>query len=92
MTWVWWGLIAFGAVVGVWAELTLPQSISRMPKPISERITTGPYRFMKHPMYLGNTLVLTGLGGLAGGIFNAIAFFMLSETVMREWAGREEGR
>ena len=92
MTWVWGSMAVVGALLVAWAEVTLPKGISRFPKPIGERFNGGPYRFTAHPMYVGSILFITGLGGLAAGFWNALALFSITELVLHEWQGREEGK
>lgn len=49
-----------GTVFAVWATLTLARSISIMPQ-ARRLITSGPYAFIRHPLYLGEFVVLFGL-------------------------------
>lgn len=45
-------------------------------------IVSGPFRFSRHPMYLGMTLALSGLSLLCGSVsclFPAAAFFLIME-------------
>jgi hypothetical protein len=43
-------------------------------------------------MYVGNVIFVAGLGGLAAGIWNALAFAIMAEMLMQYWIGLEEGR
>lgn len=102
MTWVYALLCALGLALAAWAHLSLPLGTVMYPVPVrpfgrfaTDTIVTtnitrhGPYRWLRHPMYVGNILLITGLGGLGGGFWNALAFMTLAELVMREWAWRE---
>lgn len=48
-----------GTVFAVWATLTLARSISIMPE-ARGLVTSGPYAYVRHPLYLGEFFVLFG--------------------------------
>jgi protein-S-isoprenylcysteine O-methyltransferase Ste14 len=52
-------LIIGGTLFAVWATLTLARSISIMPE-ARGLVTSGPYAFVRHPLYLGEVFVLFG--------------------------------
>ena len=95
---MWIVVTTVGLILATWAYLTLPENASMMPVPARGRhlITRkGPYRFLKHPMYVGNVMFVSGLAGLNGGryggIFAALAVGFTAEMLMRFWAGLERG-
>jgi len=85
-----WGTVALlGFALSAWAAVSLPEGTVLFPVPIAKRTSAGPYRWLRHPMYLGNWMLITGCAGLAAGFWNAIAVGTLAELLMREWAWRE---
>lgn len=91
----WFGLWSAFIVLGwvlIWlSKRALPKGIPMTAGPLLwPRVTTGIYRYLRHPMYLGNTLLVTGVGGLGGGAVVALAFLLFCLTVFGEWAAREE--
>lgn len=105
MTIVYGALCVLGLALAAWAHYALPAGTVMFPVPVRGALdlgraagdpiitvsptTRGPYRWLRHPMYVGNIALVTGLGGLGGGIWTALALFTLAEMVMREWAYRE---
>ncbi len=53
-----------GLVIRSWAAGTLKKSTSLA--------TTGPYRLVRHPLYLGSFLMMGGICLLLGGVFNVL--------------------
>lgn len=84
------GLAVVGYGLIVWAARSLPKGTPMRVVPPPFWTKRGPYRWFKHPMYLGNTLLFTGLAGLGGGLIMAITIGSLTELIMREWKDREE--
>lgn len=50
----------------------------------------GPYRWMHHPIYVGEALVIEGLAGLAAGWRNVLAVGLLANLLFADWVKREE--
>ncbi len=60
-------LVILGLGVRAWAFAHLgPEGRTRDPAPPASRATTGPYRWVRHPVYAGNLLVAAGLIVVAG--------------------------
>jgi len=87
---LWLSAVLAGAWIQVWAYTSLPAGTSMAAVPLrGPRSRLGPYRFCKHPMYWGNCIFFAGLGGIAGGFWNALALCWLAYMVCSEWALRE---
>lgn len=91
MTWLWASLAVLGTALSSWAGVTLALIGVKnwQPVPPVYRTRAGPYRWLKHPMYIGQELALAGVGGLAAGHWGAIGFYLLANLVQREWRHRE---
>lgn len=91
MTAVWSTCLVVGLVLGCWALRSLPAGTCLQPVAIQQRSSRGPYRWLDHPMYVGNVLLVVGAAGLAAGGWNALACGTLAELLMRDWIFRETG-
>jgi protein-S-isoprenylcysteine O-methyltransferase Ste14 len=79
-------LIVLGGWVNIWADgLFKKRGTTVKPFEISSAlITDGPFRFSRHPMYLGMVAILLGVGVLLGSVSafaGAIAFFVIMSVV-----------
>lgn len=87
-----WGPLALATVVGAWTLLhNRPGNFSVLPEPRSgaRLVVTGPYAYVRHPMYLA--VLLFGLGCLLGwrGVAHLAAFVLLA-GVLHVKSRREE--
>jgi protein-S-isoprenylcysteine O-methyltransferase Ste14 len=59
-----WGLVGIGSLLLAWSALNLGRSFTPFPRPLPDGklVTTGAYRFVRHPIYLA---VLIGALGLS---------------------------
>lgn len=56
-------LVYAGIGVWIWSAAHLRTAISGLVAPPGDRlITSGPYRFVRHPVYLGTTVAMFGVG------------------------------
>ena len=92
MSFVWGAIALAGFFLTVWAYAALPEGTDMRPIPPKKLVFIGPYKKMKHPMYTGNTMILTGLGGLAAGWWGALAIGSLADLMMRVWKMEEEAK
>lgn len=87
------GTVAFvGFALASWATYHNPKGAVHPPgrRPWGQGvISSGPYRWLRHPMYIGNWMLIAGFAGMAAGPLNAIAVGLLAELLMREWAMRD---
>jgi protein-S-isoprenylcysteine O-methyltransferase Ste14 len=81
---------ALGLALGIWAGVTMGQSLSPFPRPPrdAELVDRGPYRFLRHPIYVGGFLFFAGLSlvfsvyGLA--LTAVLAVFWLAKARLEE--------
>lgn len=81
-----------GAVTGIWALLhNRAGNVGVYPelKPNSELITTGPYQYVRHPMYSSLSLMMFGVAGYNGRLQNSLGLAMVILAVVSK-AIREE--
>ncbi len=84
-------LLAAGVAVGLWAlSANRPGNffIRPLPRPGGHLVTSGPYAFVRHPMYLAVLLLCAGLAA-AGDPWQWAAWSALA-LVLAEKARREE--
>lgn len=85
------GMAIFGFLLATWGVLELQRNgiTNLMPVPPKRRIKTGPYRFLKHPIYVANAFFIGGLAGMAAGFWNFLAAALIVELISRFWIGLE---
>lgn len=90
---VWWlALCLAGAIVGVWAlchNRIGNFSVYPEPKARAELITSGPYRWVRHPMYSALLLMMPGIAAYNGHVLNAAGVVLVAAAVIGK-ALREE--
>lgn len=85
-------MATLGSLLTIWATAYNPKGAMLLPGPRSrgtKLITAGPYRWLKHPMYIGEWLMITGFAGV-DSVWTAIAVGLLAELMLREWARKDE--
>ena len=68
-----------GMLLRLWAVLTLGRFFTTtvMVRPEQTVVTSGPYRFVRHPSYLGLLILLFGLGLALGDLASAVVMVVL---------------
>lgn len=82
-------LLAAGVLLVLWGLVHLRRSFSVVPQ-ARRVVRSGPYRWVRHPMYLGNLLTLAGLGLLIGSA--AAIALALALMLLQLWRARYEER
>ena len=93
-------LLVIGLALNIWSDQIFKKAKTTV-KPFersSRLVTEGPYRFSRHPMYLGMVAILIGLGIALGSItpwavvpafaFLAGKFIAIEEKAMEETFGQ----
>ena len=79
-------IVAFiGVPIGVWAIVTMGvRRVKVMPEPSSdaELVTSGPYRFVRHPMYTALLLFTGGLVFCPFAIWKGLAWCLLAAVLL----------
>jgi protein-S-isoprenylcysteine O-methyltransferase Ste14 len=81
-------ILGVGGVLGTWGMVALGRNLTPFPKPIEggSLVTTGPYRFVRHPIYAG---LIFGTPGWALfrsnllGVVLAVALFVFFDLKSR---------
>lgn len=88
--WIFAMAATIGTALVTWAAVVNPNADRnpdyRDPRP---RVTHGPYRYMKHPIYIGEWLMIAGTAGLAAGWWCAVSLSLLASLLFRDWTDRE---
>jgi protein-S-isoprenylcysteine O-methyltransferase Ste14 len=83
-------IAALGFALAVWAGVTMGSSLSPFPRPPrdAELVDRGPFRFLRHPLYVGGVLFFAGLSlvfsayGLA--LTAVLAVFWIAKARLEE--------
>jgi protein-S-isoprenylcysteine O-methyltransferase Ste14 len=81
---------AAGLVLAVWASVTMGRSLSPFPRPPrdAELVDRGPFRYLRHPIYVGGALLFAGISlvfsvyGLA--LTAVLAVFWIAKARLEE--------
>ena len=78
-------LCALGIGIAIWARVYLGRNWSGTPtiKKDHELVTSGPYHYVRHPIYTGMTLALFGSALVAGIIWFVILLFFVGIFLYR---------
>jgi methyltransferase len=82
---LWLGLFAAGQLLRYWTIRTLGRRWSTrvLVLPRARPVTTGPYRFLRHPNYVAVAIELAALPLLYGATVTATAISILNAVVLR---------
>lgn len=81
-------LTVVGIVLAIWARCRLGRNWGSRPKEDHQLVTTGPYGYVRHPIYSGAILALFG-SALTGSVV-AFALFVISIIFCLRRISREE--
>jgi protein-S-isoprenylcysteine O-methyltransferase Ste14 len=86
------GLVVIGITFGIWARRTLGGNWSGTVtlKVDHELVQSGPYRWIRHPIYTGLLLAVLGTGLAAGRLYGVVAFVLILLALL--WKLRVEER
>jgi protein-S-isoprenylcysteine O-methyltransferase Ste14 len=85
-----WIVAVLGAALAVWAGVAMGHSLSPFPRPPrhAELVDRGPYRVLRHPIYVGGVLFFSGLSlvfSVYGLVLTAgLALFWLAKARLEE--------
>jgi len=95
-------ILAAGLLLSIWADRLFHKADTTVKpfQPSTALVTAGPYRFSRHPMYLGFTAALAGLAILLGaltpffvvpvyGLLMDLIFIIPEEKAMEQTFGEE---
>jgi protein-S-isoprenylcysteine O-methyltransferase Ste14 len=90
--WVAIGLVTAGMAVGIAARLALGASFTAFPRPVEHgaHVARGPYRFVRHPIYV--SVFVTGLGWALLWQSAAGAALTLALAILLDLKSRREER
>ena len=76
----WLGMVLIGILLRLWAGAHIGPHSSGIVLTFGPRAKTGPYKILRHPLYLSNLLVSAGLIGFANCLtpFWGLSFWMIT--------------
>lgn len=79
------GVLGAGILIAAWLALRASLQISPIPKDGAALVTSGIYRFLRHPMYIGVLLfgaglVLTNINGITIAIWSALFITLICKA------------
>jgi protein-S-isoprenylcysteine O-methyltransferase Ste14 len=102
LRWMGVGIALLGFALLQWSQNTLGRNWSDTPRMIKEQslVTSGPYQFIRHPIYtafllvLGSTLLISanwfiGLGWIGMTVLEVVSRIGFEENLMLEYFGEE---
>jgi len=91
LRWLGAALMALGVATGLWALRHLGRNVTptAVPRPDAELVTTGPYRWVRHPLYSSGLLTLPGAALLSASLLVLVAG-VLTYGVLLHRTRREE--
>ena len=92
IVWIGWTLIVGDLGLDVWAMLTMARAHTNiLPNRAADRLVeAGPFAFTRNPIYLGNTLVMIGVGVVWNSLWFAGFAVIAAALVQRLAIVREE--
>lgn len=82
--------VIVGVALAAWAMAVNPYAGSLPEYSCHPRTRRGPYRWMRHPIYMGEFTAACGLAGLAAGWWNVLAVGLVADLLLADWIKREE--
>jgi protein-S-isoprenylcysteine O-methyltransferase Ste14 len=78
-------LVTMGGVIAVWAARTLGRWLTPFPRPLPEAavVDTGPYAYVRHPIYAGALVLLVGVA-----LLTSVAVLIVTAALALLWVGK----
>lgn len=85
-------LVALALGLDVWASLTFRKARTTIlpHRGTQALVSTGPFAFSRNPIYLGNLMILAGVGLLGGSLWHLVLVPVLALTILQLAIVREE--
>jgi protein-S-isoprenylcysteine O-methyltransferase Ste14 len=90
MRWVANAVLVCGIALVIWSRVSLGRSFTAFPRPVDAgaQVVSGPYRWVRHPMYAGVLLCLAGWGLMFQSL--AVAALGVATAVLLDMKARRE--